>query len=291
VSPAPSPKTRIRDYFFIIAGVYLMAFAIVSFWQPHYLVTGGVSGLAIIVEDYTTRMGFTVPLWATNIVLNIPLFLLGFKTMGKSFFVRSLFGTVLFSVAMHNMAFLPPVPSDILLGSLFGGVICGIGVALIIRGMASTGGSVLLASILHNKLLRHISTGKILFACDFAVVLVGMVAFGPERAMYAAIAIFVCTKVADAVLEGFSFAKAAYIISNESEAIANAVMKEVNRGVTELTARGMYTKEKRGMLMCVVSGRELVRLKQVVYGVDKNAFIIVAEVREVLGEGFTAHSM
>jgi uncharacterized membrane-anchored protein YitT (DUF2179 family) len=284
-------KQQVRDYLLIVAGTYLMAFSIVSFWQPHYLVTGGVSGLAIIVEDYTYGMGFPIPLWATNLALNIPLFLLGFKTMGKKFFIRSLFTMLLFSMAMQNLTYLPAIPGDILLGSLFGGVFCGIGVALIVRGMASTGGTVLAAAVLHNKLFKHISMGKLIFACDFIVIVVGLIAFGPERAMYALVGIFACTKVTDAVLEGFSFAKAAYIISDESEAIADAVMKQLDRGATEISARGMYTKKPRGMLMCVVSGRELVQLKQVVYSVDKNAFIIVAEVREVLGEGFTAHSI
>jgi len=284
-------KECIRDYFFLITGVYLMAFALVAFWAPHHLVTGGVSGLSIIIEDYTARTGFTVPLWAGNLALNIPLFLLGFRTMGRSFFFRSLVGMILFSLAMHNLRFLPPIPSDMLLGALFGGVICGIGVALIVRGLGSTGGTLLLASILHHRLLRHVSVAKILFVCDALIVLVGLVAFGPERAMYAVIGIFACTKVTDAVLEGISFAKAAYIISDQSEAIATEIFKQLNRGITEIPARGMYTKEPRGMLMCVVSAQELVRLKQLVSDIDPKAFVIVAEVKEVLGEGFTAHSL
>jgi uncharacterized membrane-anchored protein YitT (DUF2179 family) len=290
MNPAQTRKWQLRDYLFIIAGTYLMAFAVVVFWQPHHLVTGGVSGLAIIIEDYTGRLGFAVPLWASNLMLNIPLFLLGFKTMGRTFFTRSLFTMVLFSLAMQNLTYLPPIPGDILLGSLFGGVFSGIGVALIVRAMSSTGGTVLLAAILHNSFLKHVSIGKLIFACDFFVILAGLVAFGPESAMYASIGVFVSAKVTDAVLEGFNFAKAAYIISDESEAIAAEIIKRLDRGATEISARGMYTKERRGMLMCIISARELVQLKQLVYEQDKNAFMIVAEVREVLGEGFTAHS-
>ncbi|MCL2499961.1 MAG: YitT family protein [Defluviitaleaceae bacterium] len=284
-------KQQIRDFLLIIGGTYLMAFALVSFWQPHYLVTGGISGLAIVIEDYTYRIGFAVPLWMSNLALNIPLFLLGYKTMGKSFFFRSLFTMVLFSVAMQNLSYLPAIPSDILLGSLFGGVFSGIGVAFIVRGMSSTGGTVLMAAILHNKLLKHVSMGKLIFACDFLVILVGLIAFGPERAMYAVIGVFVAAKVTDAVLEGFNYAKAAYIISDESEAIAAEIFKQLDRGATKISAQGMYTGEPRGMLMCIISARELVRLKTLVYARDKNAFMIVAEVREVLGEGFTAHSL
>jgi uncharacterized membrane-anchored protein YitT (DUF2179 family) len=174
---------------------------------------------------------------------------------------------------------------------VFGGIFCGAGVGLIVRAMASTGGTILLASIIHNRLLRHISVGRLLFGCDFMIILIGLVVFGPEAAMYAVVGIFVCTKVTDAILEGFSFAKAAYIISDKSDVIANEIIRHLNRGATEIQARGMYTKEARGMLMCVVSGRELVQLKQLVYNTDPKAFVIVAEVREVLGEGFTAHSL
>ncbi|MCL2363417.1 MAG: YitT family protein [Defluviitaleaceae bacterium] len=285
-------KQLIREYVMLIAGVYLMAFSLVAFWAPHHLVTGGVSGLAIVIQDYSMMWtGFAVPLWASNLALNIPLFLLGFRTMGRSFFFRSLVGMMLFSLAMHNLTFLPPIPSDMLLGALFGGVFCGIAVALIVRGMGSTGGTMLLASVLHHRLLRHVSIAKLLFGCDALIVLIGLVAFGPERAMYAVIAIFACTKVTDAVLEGFSFAKAAYIISDQAEEISTEIFKQLDRGATEIQARGMYTKERRGMLMCVVSGRELVRLKQLVSEIDPKAFVIVADVKEVLGEGFTAHSM
>jgi uncharacterized membrane-anchored protein YitT (DUF2179 family) len=280
-------KALIRDYLLIVAGAYLMAFAIVHFWQPHYLVTGGVSGLAIIIEDYSRRLGFMIPLWFTNIALNVPLFLLALRIIGKKFLFRTAVATVFLSIAMYHMTYMPSIPSDVLLGALFGGVICGLGVGLIVRAMASSGGTVLAASILHHGLVKHVSVGKLIFACDFLIIFAGLIAFGPESAMYAAVGVFVSTKVTDSVLEGLSFAKAAYIISNESEAIAEAVMKQIDRGVTEISARGMFTKEPRPMLMCVVSGRELVQLKQLVYALDKNAFIIVAEVREVLGEGFT----
>jgi uncharacterized membrane-anchored protein YitT (DUF2179 family) len=283
-------KAQLRDYLFIVAGVYLMAFALVSFWQPHYLVTGGVSGLAIVIEDYTGRLGFAVPLWVSNLTLNIPLFLLGYKTMGKTFFIRSLLTMMLFSLAIQNMSYLPAIPSDILLGSVFGGLFSGLGVGLIVRGMSSTGGTVLAAAVLHKWIFKHISIGKLLFGCDFIIIFVGLLAFGPESAMYAVVAVFVGTKVTDAVLEGFSFAKAAYIISDHTEAIATEIIRQLNRSATEIQARGMYTKEARGMLMCVVSARELVQLKRVVYEQDTGAFMIVADVREVLGEGFAPHT-
>ncbi|MCL2189729.1 MAG: YitT family protein [Defluviitaleaceae bacterium] len=283
---------KLRDYAMIVVGVYLMAFAVISFWMPHSMVTGGVSGLAIIIEDVTSRMMERgIPIWLTNLVLNVPLFLLGFRTMGKTFFVRSLFTTILFSVAMHNLTYLPPIPSDLLMGAIFGGVFCGIGAAMIVKAMSSTGGTLLFGAFLHNTLLKHFSVGKIIFGLDSAIIIIGMVVFGLESAMYAVVAVFVYSKVVDAVLEGFSSARAAYIISDKNEEIAEEIMRQMNRGATEISARGMYTKTPRPMLMCVISGRELVQLKQVVYRQDRDAFIIVSEVREVLGEGFTAHSL
>jgi len=285
-----SRRTQIRDYLLLVVGAYIMAFAIVKFWAPHDLVTGGVSGLSIIIYHYTEIMGRAVPLGASNFILNVPLLVLGWRTMGKTFIARTAFTTVLVSVAMYTVRMLPDIPSDVLLGSVFGGIFCGFGIGLIVRAMSSTGGTVLLASILHNGFLRHISVGKLLFGCDFIVIVVGLFVFGPESAMYAVIGVFVSTKVTDAVLEGFSFSKAAYIISDKSAEISDEIFIRINRGVTEISARGMYTKEPRGMLMCVVSGRELVQLKQLVYDMDKGAFIIVADVREVLGEGFSPHN-
>ena len=281
-----SRREQLRDYVLIIAGAYIMAFAILKFWEPHGLVTGGVSGLTIIIRYYTEMMGRAVPPWVSNFALNVPLLILGWRTMGRTFIWRTAFTTALVTVALHNVEFLPAIPSDILLGAVFGGIFCGFGIGIIVRSMSSTGGTVLLASILHNGFLRHISVAKLLFGCDFIVIMVGLFVFGPESAMYAIIAVFVSTKVTDAVLEGFSFSKAAYVISDNSEVIAVEIMTRLNRGVTEISARGMYTKEPRGMLMCIVSGRELVQLKQIAYELDKNAFIIVADVREVLGEGF-----
>jgi len=159
------------------------------------------------------------------------------------------------------------------------------GVGFVYRQLATTGGSVLIAALIH-KVLKHVPTSRILMVLDWSVILLGFFVFGPERTMYAIIAIFVSTKSMEYVLEGLHFAKAAFIISEDSHRIASAITDQMDRGVTSLDGRGAYTGHEKNVLLCVVSKREIARLKEVVSNIDKKAFVIVADVREVLGEGF-----
>ncbi|MDR1558834.1 MAG: YitT family protein [Clostridiales bacterium] len=276
----------IYDYLLIIAGTTLMAFGVNCFFEPNSLVIGGVSGLAIIIADYAGRIGLNIPLWLTNLVLNAPLFLVAMKSMGKQFLIRTLVSTVYLSIALYyTQFFLLPISEDMVLSSVFGGVLAGIGSALVFKAAATTGGSDMLAYIIHKK-VKHISLSKILFVVDGAIILLGLLAFGPEKTMYAIIAVFITAKVIDSILEGLSFAKAAFIISNHSQNIADALMNELERGVTGLNGQGMYTQTDKDVLMCVVSSKEMPKLKEIVHKYDESAFLIVADVREVLGEGF-----
>ena len=282
-------KNKYLDYFLITLGCCMLAYAVISFWAPQHLVTGGISGLGIIIMDYTESAGFRfpIPLWLTNMVLNLPLFIIGYRIVDRTYFVRSAYGYAILTAAFYAMQFLPPVPSDLMLSSLFGGVIAGVGIALVFRAKATTGGSTLIATILHHWAFPQYSVAKILFVVDTIIILAGLLVFGPIPTMYAVIAIYVSIKVTDTVLEGLSFAKAAFIISKESEAIANKILTDMDRGATEISSRGMFTKQAQPMLLCVVSAKELVELKQLVHSIDARAFVIVADVREVLGEGFT----
>jgi len=286
------PKSKIIDYILITLGCFMLSYVVIAFWAPKYLVTGGISGLGIIIMNYTETAGFVfpIPIWLTNLVLNMPLFAIGYKIMDRTYFVRSAYGYLMMTIALYVLQFAPTIPSDMMLASLFGGVIAGVGIALIFRAKATSGGSTLIATILNKWAFPHYSIARILFVVDSCIILLGMAMFGPISTMYAVIAVFVCSKVTDAVLEGFSFAKAAFIISKKSEEIAQKILSDINRGLTELPSRGMYTKNNQPMLLCVVSAKELVELKQLVYSIDKSAFVIVADVREVLGEGFTPHT-
>ncbi|MCL2378477.1 MAG: YitT family protein [Defluviitaleaceae bacterium] len=281
----------IKDYLIIILGVFLLAYSVVAFFQPQNMVTGGVSGLGVIIADYSTRwLGWEIPIWLTNLVFNIPLFIIGAFTLKGESIVKSAFATLFFTLALFLVQFLPVPENDIVLATVFGGVVSGVGVGLVLRALATTGGTTLAGAIVHNSLVKHVSVAKIIFIIDSAIVVIGLVAFGPVATMYAISAIYVSTKVMEAVLEGMHFAKAAFVISEKSETIAEHVMSHLDRGVTELRGRGMYTKHDKNVLICVVSTKELIKLKQLVSDIDENAFVIVADVREVLGEGFKPHS-
>ena len=281
-------KKIAMDYLYITIGALLLGFAIIAFWQPHSLVTGGVSGLAIIIYYYTESAGFTIPIpiWLTNLVLNVPLFIIGFRVMPREYFWRSLYGYLALTAALFALQFVRPIPSDMLTSAIFGGVVGGLGISFILRARATTGGSTLITAIIHRWIVPHVSMAKILFFVDSTIVLLGLLVFGPIYAMYAVIAVFVSTKVTDAVIEGLSFSKAAFIITQKSDEISGKILKDMDRGVTEISSRGSFTKQDQPMLLCVVPVKEIVSLKQLVYSIDEKAFVIVTDVREVLGEGF-----
>ena len=281
-------KKAVLEYGFITIGVLLLGFAIIGFWQPNNLVTGGISGLAIIIFHYTQSAGFEIPIpiWLSNLVLNIPLFIIGFKVVSRTYFVRSLYGYLALTAALYALRFVPPIPSDLLTSAVFGAVIAGIGISFILRTQATTGGSTLIVAILHKWLFPHVAMAKILFFVDSTIVLIGLLVFGPIYAMYAVIAVFVSTKVTDALIEGLSFSKAAFIITKKSDEIADKILHELERGVTGIQCRGKYSQQEQTMLLCVVPVKGIVSLKQLVYTIDEKAFVIVTDVREVLGEGF-----
>jgi len=282
-------KKIIIDYLLITLGCSMLAYSVIAFWAPLGLVTGGISGLGIIIENYTTAAGFRfpIPIWLTNLVLNFPLFIIGYRILDKRYFYRSAYGYLVLTLTLYLMRFFPAPPADIMLSAIFGGVIAGVGIALVFRANATTGGSTLIATIINKWAFPHFSIAKILFVVDSTIILFGLLTFGPIATMYAVIAVFICSKVTDAVLEGVSFAKAAFIISKDSDIIAEKILKDMQRGVTSVSSKGMYTKTEQPMLMCIVSAKQLVELKQLVQETDKKAFVIVADVREVLGEGFT----
>lgn len=278
------------NYVLILVGTAVMALAIQCIYDRVGLVTGGFTGLTIIVRSLTLQFfDGGIPLWFTNIVLNIPVFIYSFIRFGKKFVGRTLFATLMLSVWLY---FIPGVDlsgDDFLLATLFGGVFSGVGMGLVLRAGATTGGTDMVAALIQAR-LRHYSVVQIMQIMDAAIVLMGLYVFGLRSTLYAVVSIFVMTKVSDDFLEGFKSSKAALIITNHHEEVARHLMEELERGVTGLDARGMYTKNEKCVLYCVVSRKEVVRLKEIVNGVDPEAFVIVSDVREVLGEGFMEYS-
>lgn len=268
------------DYMMLVAGAFLTGFAIKNMYDPAGLVTGGASGIAIIVKQLAG-----VPLWATTTALNIPLFLASWKIKGWQFIKRTAVATVSLSAALYVIPQMQLVPDDLLLASLFGGILSGAGTGIVFLFHATTGGTDMLAALIQRK-LRHYSIAQIMQVLDGIIVLLGATVFGITYALYALIAIYAVSKVSDGILEGLRFSKQAFIVSDKSVEIAAAVMDELGRGVTAVQARGMYSGEEKQMLFCVVGKKEIVRLREIAKEKDERAFVIVSDVREVFGEGF-----
>jgi len=276
----------IKKYLIILAGAVLMALAINLIFEPMELVTGGVSGLAIVIKHLTlTLVEGGVPLWLSNILFNVPLFILAIWLMGKDYIVPVVAGTIFLTLALYVIPLVDIQLEDKLLGSLFGGALTGVGIGMIFSVSASTGGTDLLAMLIHDK-KKHISAPRLLYFIDGAIILVGALVFGISNAMYAIIAVYIATKFSDGILEGLKFAKMAYIISDEYEAIAHEILTGMDRGVTGIYARGMYSQADKKMLFCVVSKQEIIKITEIAQKIDPDSFIIVSDVREVMGEGF-----
>lgn len=275
----------------IVIGTGLMALAIKTIYDPITLVTGGFSGISIIVKSLTEElMPGGIPLWFTNLFLNVPLFLIAAKIKGWRFIGRTAFATFTMSAALYVIPDIRLMTEDIFLASIFGGVITGIGIGMVFMANATTGGTDALAAIIQH-FQRHYSIAQILQVLDAAIVVAGAYLFGLNRALYAIICIFLVSKVSDGILEGLKFSKLAYIISDHNEEIAQAIMVEIDRGVTGLKATGMYSKQDKRVLFCVVSKKQIIQLRDLVKRMDAEAFVIVSDVREVFGEGFLEHNM
>ena len=278
-------KPWYMEYLLIIVGTALMATAITSCFDAAGLVTGGFSGIAILVKAGTKSLyGNGIPLWVTNRVLNIPVFLLAAKIKGVAFVKKALLGDLSLTVWL---AVLPAwkLSGDFLLVALYGGLLQGVGIGLVFLGGGTTGGTDLLAAIIQN-FMRHYSIAQIMQFVDGAVVLVGMYVFGVERALYAIIAVYLVTKVSDGIIEGLKFSKSVYIITEKPDEVSRMVMEDLDRGITGISAKGMYSGQDKLMLFCVVGKKELVHLKEMIDEIDPNAFVIVGDAREVHGEGF-----
>ncbi len=279
-------QTIIKEYLMIAAGTALIAFAVASIYDPSGFVTGGFSGLAIIVKQLTEDMvPGGIPLAVTNLLLNIPVFLIAIRLKGWNYIVKTLFGTVMLSFWLGILPVIPLAEGDLLLTALYGGVVMGVGIGLVFLSQATTGGTDLIAAIVQH-FWRHYSIADIMQVIDAVIVLAGAYLFGIQMALYAVISIYLVSKVSDGIIEGLKFSKAAFIITQRPDELAQILMDDLSRGVTGLSARGMYSGQEKNMLFCVVSRKEIVRLKELTLALDPDAFVIVSDVREVLGEGF-----
>lgn len=283
---------RLKQYSYILLGTTFMAAAVNLIYEPLGMVPGGLSGAAILIKHLTVNLGQSlgfmkdgVPIGLTNIVLNVPIFIAAWKQKGKKFLYRTLFANLWFTLMLFAIPIYPIDEKDYLLAAVVGGVLTGGGLGLVFVTGTSTGGTDLLAVVV-NHYKRHISVAKILFIIDSIIVVAGGIMFGLGAAIYAVIAVYIASKVMDGISEGLKFAKLAYVISDEYEAISDDIMRTLERGNTIIDAKGMYRKESRKMLMCVMNKKEIGVFLSIVARHDRRAFVIVTDAKEVLGEGF-----
>lgn len=263
----------------IVVGCLIGALAYPWFLVPNHIAPGGLTGLATVLNYL-----FGLPVGTTSLVMNIPLFLVGYKAMGGGFALRSLAATLLFSLFIDLLP-LPCLTQDPMLASVFGGALLGVGIGLILRAGATTGGTDMAARMVH-KLIPHLTVGMILFAIDGIVVVLAGIYIHIEHALYAFISIFVSSQLINVVVDGLTTEKACYIITSATDQVRSRVMTELDRGVTLLSAKGGYSGEERPVLLCVVSAQEVARLKLIVRHADDRAFVFISDAHEVLGEGF-----
>lgn len=273
-------------YLLLTAGTFFMAVGINVIYEPLSMVTGGFSGIGILVKKLTQTARWSgIPVGMTTLLLNIPLFIWGYSQKGKVFVKKTVYAASCFSFFLLIISTFDIVKQDYLMAALVGGLLNGTGIGLVFSQGASTGGSDLL-SVLTAKILPGLSASERLILIDTLIVAAGVFIFGLEIGLYAVVAVFVTGKVSDAILDGLKFAKIAYIISDHPEEISEHILRELGRGLTGLEGQGMYSEKHKMVLMCVVSKKEAVLLKDIVKNADNEAFLILSEAKEVLGEGF-----
>ena len=285
-------KSKYRKFFdvvLILLGTLCMSAPVKLIYEPMKMVMGGFGGFAIVVKYFAEGFGLDIPVWLTNAVLNIPVFIIAFFVIGKDFVAKTLLGAVSFAVWLYIIPTYDICGGDFLLAVAIGGLMDGVGIGLIFLTNSTSGGTDMVSAILH-KFFKHYSVPSILFVVDGIIVVSGAFVLGFRNAMYGIITIYVLTKISDTMLEGVKFAKLVYIISDEYEKIAKLIMSEMDRGVTALAAKGMYTNKDKSMLFCVVGKKEIVKIKEIAAVTDPKSLIIVSDVREVFVEGFVEYS-
>ncbi len=273
-------RQLIWDYLLLTLGTLITAFAFALFLLPNDIAPGGVTGIATVLSSLT---GLNVGL--LSFLINLPLFAIGWRRVGWRFAARSFIAMMLLSLFIDGLP-VHDLAGDMMLASLFGGVIMGIGLGIVVRSGATTGGTDMAAMIVHEH-WNFLTVPMVLFSIDTVVVIVAAMAFGLQAGLFALVSLFISTKAMDAIIKGFNTAMQFLIISTNQAEIVRRIHDELERGCTRLEATGTYEGRKNGALLCVVSRMEAAKLKKIVSEVDPHAFVTVCDVHEALGEGFT----
>ncbi len=279
-------RIRFRDIILILLGSTITAFATKYIFDPAGLVTGGVSGLTIIVKYLSgLYLKYPIPLWAGSIIFNVPIFIFGMITDGKRNVLRSFISWLIITAELYIFPEYRFGSDNLLLVAVYGGICFGAGTGLLLLARTTSGGTDMLATSLH-KYIRQVSIARILQFLDGAVVVLGAAVFSLEHTLYAIISVYIMGKVADFILSYGRSARMALIISARNDEIADRILHELDRGVTCLDGKGMYSKEPKTVLVCICTRRNIVEIKDIVRECDRHAFFVVGDVAEALGEGF-----
>ncbi|NLI97081.1 YitT family protein [bacterium] len=280
-------KKELFDAGLILVGTAICGIAYVMFLIPHHVVSGGVGGISIIL-NYVTKWSVSI----FYVVLNIPIFILGVKDMGMRYGIKSLAGILAtsgFIYLFDGILHLPSVTNEPILGAAYGGAILGLGLGIVFRGHGSTGGTDIIGQVLTKR--SNISVGGWILIFDILVIATGAIVFRTlEAPLFGFLSLIINTKVIDLVLEGFSYARAAYIITTKPQEVSWAVSLEMRRGATALHGHSYFSGERREVLYIVLTRREIDMLKQIVKQIDPKAFVVISDVYEVLGKGFRARN-
>ena len=275
-----------RDFWIIILGTTIVSFAVKYLFDPAGMVTGGVSGLAIVIRYLSVHYGtFEIPLWVSNLVLNIPIFLFAWKTEGFKRIIRTGLAFVVMTAELYIFPEHTFFADNPLLTSVYGGICFGAGTGLMLLAKATTGGTDMLGNSL-AKYLRHVPVGRLIEYLDGSVVVIGAFVFGLEETLYAIISVFIMGRVIDYIVDHGKKAKMALIISSKPDEITADILEQLDRGVTSLPGIGEFTGTKRKVLVCICTQRDVPMIKDIVKEYDKKAFFVVGNVSEAMGEGF-----
>lgn len=271
---------RVMRYLLLTIGAFLMGLAVKMIFDTSGLVTGGVSGIAVILQKI-----LNIPMWLTNIVINVPLFIYGFRTLERRVLWDSFYANFIFTLAIGLLPDINPVGNDIFLSAVAGGFIMGTGLGIILSCDATSGGADLAAYMIQKK-SKRIKTVWIIFIIDAIIIALGTPVFGISSSIYGVISVFTISFVSGKIVDGPAVSRTAYIISRNSIEIAAIINKRLERGVTGIKVMGMYENKEKIMLVCVVRKREIHKIVEIVEETDKHAFMWIGDAREVMGEGF-----
>ena len=277
-------KQGVLECIGLIVGCLLLSVGINMFLKPHTIAPGGLSGLSVVLNKLTG-----LPVSSIMLLIGIPLVIFAYKILGKKNFIKTIGGTVVFSTLLEITDSLSriTVTNDLLLAAISGAILVGAGLGVMLRSDVSTGGTDLIALML-NKRFPGIKLTKFMMCIDaFVVISSGLVSNNIEIALYSAIALYIIVKVIDAIMENFDYSKSFMIISDKADELKKIITKDLDRGLTVLQGEGGYTANKKEVLLVAVPKQEEIALKKLVHSIDPDAFMLINEVHEVVGEGFT----